>query len=104
MSGSSSCPLVRQLSYDQVLIKVGGRRIVAQAACPHRKGRLRYGYVNERTLRITCPLHYSTFDLTTGEPVSGPSCDPLQVNVLPSGAPDPVAALEGSGDDEKPSG
>ncbi|RJQ81607.1 Rieske (2Fe-2S) protein [Pseudonocardiaceae bacterium YIM PH 21723] len=56
--------------------------MLVEAECPHRKGRMRFGHINERTLRISCPLHHSTFDLTTGERVSGPACRSLRVTEL----------------------
>lgn len=74
--------VVRQVSADQILIEVGGVRVLAQGECPHRKGRLRFGMVNPRRMSITCPLHHSTFDLRTGRQLSGPPCGPLRVSVL----------------------
>jgi len=85
-------PVVRQLDADLLLVEVGEQRFLTQAECPHRKGRLLFGYVNSRRLRITCPLHHSTFDLTTGAQVSGPPCGSLKVAVLPGDAPYPVEA------------
>jgi nitrite reductase/ring-hydroxylating ferredoxin subunit len=76
-------PRLRQLNDDEVLVEVGSVRVVIPSACPHRKGRLRFGRVNVRTMRITCPLHYSTFDLLSGERVGGPACHALTVRVLP---------------------
>ncbi|MFI5783047.1 Rieske (2Fe-2S) protein [Nocardia sp. NPDC051570] len=73
---------VRQTTEERLLIEVGDRRILIEAACPHRKGRLRFGHVNGRALRITCPLHHSTFDLLTGQQISGPPCRSLWVRVL----------------------
>ncbi|WP_236567934.1 Rieske (2Fe-2S) protein [Nocardiopsis sp. FR6] len=64
---------------DLVLIEVAGRRLITEARCPHRKGRLRFAHVDEQTLRIRCQLHYSTFDLRNGEIVTGPACTPLRV-------------------------
>lgn len=90
MTGRSGASL-RQISPDQLLIEVAGRRILTQAECPHRRGRLRYGYLNDRTLRITCPLHHSTFDLLTGRQVAGPPCGPLRVTLLPEDAAPPRA-------------
>jgi nitrite reductase (NADH) small subunit len=78
-SVASDAVTIRELSEDLLLIEAGGRRIVTEAACPHRKGRLRFGYLNARTLRLTCPLHHSSFDLLTGEPVAGPACRALRV-------------------------
>ncbi|MGB6162349.1 MAG: Rieske 2Fe-2S domain-containing protein [Pseudonocardiaceae bacterium] len=67
---------------------MNGREYVIAAACPHRKGRLVYGYVNVRKLRITCPLHGSTFDLATGCPVAGPTTEPLPVHSARAFCPD----------------
>jgi nitrite reductase/ring-hydroxylating ferredoxin subunit len=38
-----------------------------------------FGYINEKTFRIRCPLHHSTFDLATGCRVAGPAECPLPV-------------------------
>ncbi|WP_020672404.1 Rieske (2Fe-2S) protein [Amycolatopsis nigrescens] len=77
---------MRQVTETEIEVEVDGRRIVVQSECPHRKGRLRFGFVNERRLSITCPLHYSTFDLLTGRQLSGPACGPLRVRPRPAGA------------------
>lgn len=77
---------LRQISPDRLLIEVAGKRIITQAHCPHRRGLLRFGYLNSRTLRITCPLHHSAFDLLTGQQVAGPPCGSLHVELLPEGA------------------
>jgi nitrite reductase/ring-hydroxylating ferredoxin subunit len=70
---------IRQVTEDLISIEIAGRRVVVQAECPHRGGRLLYSYVNERTLRISCPLHLSSFDIVDGKKVSGPACEPLRV-------------------------
>ncbi|MGH3997703.1 MAG: Rieske (2Fe-2S) protein [Pseudonocardiaceae bacterium] len=78
---------IRPVGDDQILIEVAGQQILASASCPHRQGRLRFGRVNPRTLRIACPLHHATFDLLTGQRVSGPTCGPLRVAVLDAAVP-----------------
>ncbi|MEU0247458.1 Rieske (2Fe-2S) protein [Streptomyces sp. NPDC006235] len=70
---------IREISEDLVLVEVAGRKILASARCPHRQGKLKFAHVDGGRLRIKCPLHYSTFDLTTGERTSGPACDPLRI-------------------------
>ncbi|MFD8208477.1 Rieske (2Fe-2S) protein [Streptomyces sp. NPDC059695] len=81
---SSGEPVVRQVTEDLVLVEVGGRKVLAAALCPHRGGRLKYGRVDGDRLRITCPLHHTTFDLTSGERTSGAACAALRVvDVLP---------------------
>jgi nitrite reductase/ring-hydroxylating ferredoxin subunit len=76
--------VIRQVSADEIEIDTGTLRVRAQSECPHRKGRLRFGFVNSRRMTITCPLHHSTFDLYTGQRVSGPACVGLRVTVLGS--------------------
>ncbi|MGI9064030.1 MAG: Rieske (2Fe-2S) protein [Pseudonocardiaceae bacterium] len=73
-------PIVEELAGELVRVRVAGREFVVDAACPHRKGRLAHGYVNPRTLRITCPLHYTTFDLVSGQPIAGQATAPLTVH------------------------
>jgi len=63
---------------DFFRLDVAGEAYFVPGACPHRKGRLVHGYVNARTSCITCPLHYSTFDLKTGRQLSGPPSEALQ--------------------------
>lgn len=80
----SDAPAVRQVTEDLVLVEVGGRKVLAAAVCPHRGGRLKYGRGDGDRLRITCPLHHTTFDLTSGERLSGAACADIRVvDVLP---------------------
>ncbi|MGW4566351.1 methyltransferase domain-containing protein, partial [Streptomyces sp. NPDC004561] len=72
--------VLRELPGGRVLVRVGGREFEIDGACPHRLGRMVHGHVNPRTLRITCPLHRSGFDLATGCPVTGPAEDSLAVH------------------------
>jgi len=74
--------MIRQVSADEIEINTGTLRVRAQSECPHRKGRLRFGFVNPRRMTITCPLHQSTFDLYTGARLTGPACDGLRLSVL----------------------
>jgi nitrite reductase/ring-hydroxylating ferredoxin subunit len=67
----------------KVRVNVDGRSFLVADTCPHRDGRLLYGYVNPVRLRITCPLHRSSFDLVTGDVVIGPSEGALQTEELP---------------------
>jgi len=64
-------------------VNAGGRSFLIAATCPHRDGLLLYGYVNAARLRITCPLHRSSFDLVTGAVVMGPSDGVLETEELP---------------------
>jgi protein arginine N-methyltransferase 1 len=71
----------------RVRVQAGGRAFLVPAKCPHRDGLLLYGYVNSARLRITCPLHRSSFDLVTGAVVSGPSDGALDTEELPCQCP-----------------
>lgn len=68
-------------------VNAGGRVFLVAGKCPHRDGLLLYGYVNEPKLRITCPLHRTTFDLVTGAVVAGPSNAVLETEELPCLSP-----------------
>ena len=70
---------IEQVSADEIRLTAGGRTFLVAAACPHRKGRLAFAHVNPVTLRITCPLHKSTYDLRTGRRISGPTTGDLPV-------------------------
>jgi nitrite reductase (NADH) small subunit len=83
-------PVVRQVNAEVLLVEVDELRVLIEASCPHRKGRLRFGHINPRTRRITCPLHHSAFELATGRQVSGPPCRPLRVSVLEPTEAEPV--------------
>ncbi|GAA1990117.1 Rieske (2Fe-2S) protein [Kitasatospora viridis] len=71
---------VEELGRDLVRVTVADQEFVIDAACPHRGGRLAHGYVNPRTLRITCPLHRTSFDLATGCVMAGPAAGRLTVH------------------------
>jgi nitrite reductase (NADH) small subunit len=73
-------PLARIPAGEGRTFDVGGVRVAVfrtygdavfatQADCPHRAGPLADGMVGGTILM--CPLHDWTFDLTTGEPLSG---------------------------------
>jgi nitrite reductase/ring-hydroxylating ferredoxin subunit len=71
----------------KVRVTVDGRSFLIADTCPHRDGRMLYGYVNPVRLRITCPLHRSSFDLVTGEVLTGPSEGALETEELPCQRP-----------------
>ncbi|MGD6741592.1 Rieske (2Fe-2S) protein [Streptomyces sp. BH106] len=70
---------IDQIDDDRLRVTVGDKQYDIEAYCPHRRGHLAHGYVNARALRITCPLHHSSYSLETGEPTGGPSGRPLCV-------------------------
>jgi nitrite reductase/ring-hydroxylating ferredoxin subunit len=71
----------------KVRVQAAGRAFLVAAKCPHRDGLLLYGYVSSARLRITCPLHRSSFDLATGAVASGPSSGALDTEELPCQRP-----------------
>ncbi|MFE3606387.1 Rieske (2Fe-2S) protein [Streptomyces goshikiensis] len=76
---------IREVGEDLVLVELAGRKVLVSARCPHRQGKLKFAHLDGGRMRITCPLHYSTFDLGTGERTAGPACDPLRiVDTLPA--------------------
>lgn len=62
-------------------IELQGATYTLPKRCPHRHGWLEYGYINEKNMTITCPLHFSTFSLKTGEQISGPKCSNLRIRI-----------------------
>ncbi|MER7769840.1 Rieske 2Fe-2S domain-containing protein [Kitasatospora sp. NPDC096140] len=84
-------PRVQQVSERLILVEAGGRRLITDAACPHRKGLMRYGHLDADRMLIRCPLHHSAFDLRDGgRRVAGPACAALRILAeLPEGAPVP---------------
>ncbi|KRV49996.1 hypothetical protein AQ490_18010 [Wenjunlia vitaminophila] len=79
--------MVEAAGEDEVRVRVGEREFLVSAACPHRRGRLVFARVNEARLRITCPLHHSSFDLLTGAALSGPTERPLCVREVTGDQP-----------------
>jgi nitrite reductase/ring-hydroxylating ferredoxin subunit len=66
-----------------VVLNVGGRFYATQSACTHAGGPLDQGTLDGSIL--TCPLHGSRFDVTTGQVVEPPARQPLktyQVTIL----------------------
>jgi nitrite reductase/ring-hydroxylating ferredoxin subunit len=76
---------VVQLEDGSVRVELGDRVYLVGGECPHRKGRMSFGYIHERALRISCPLHHSTFDLATGCKLAGPAECPLPVFTVNGG-------------------
>jgi 3-phenylpropionate/trans-cinnamate dioxygenase ferredoxin subunit len=63
---------------DQVLvINTGGEMTAVQGICSHEYFELDKGFLTNGTL--TCALHLSRFDLTSGEPLDPPAELPLAV-------------------------
>jgi 3-phenylpropionate/trans-cinnamate dioxygenase ferredoxin subunit len=62
---------------DQVLVVNTGELTAVQGICSHEYFELDKGFLTAGTL--TCALHLSRFDLTTGEPLDPPAELPLAV-------------------------
>ena len=63
---------------DQVLVvNTGGRISAVQGICSHEYFELDKGFLTAGTL--TCALHLSRFDLTSGEPIDPPAELPLEI-------------------------
>ena len=54
---------------DSKIYAIGNR-------CSHRAGPLHEGEINQVNCTVTCPWHFSTFSLETGEVVDGPATAP----------------------------
>ncbi len=63
---------------DQVLVvNTGGEISAVQGVCSHEYFELDKGFLTAGTL--TCALHLSRFDLSSGEPLDPPAEEPLAV-------------------------
>ena len=75
-----SCPsLTASGERRSFSVKLGEQEYLLPVACPHRQGKLNLGTLNENKGTITCPLHFSKFDIATGKKLSGPACSSLRV-------------------------
>lgn len=57
------------------VFRIGDRILAVDARCTHVGGPLDRGHVTGNV--VTCPLHGSQFDLTTGAVVRGPASQPV---------------------------
>jgi nitrite reductase/ring-hydroxylating ferredoxin subunit len=68
--------LIRVDAQAVAVYNVGGDFFATQEECTHARGPLSEGDLNGRV--ITCPLHGSRFDVTTGKVLAGPAREPLK--------------------------
>ena len=61
---------------DVAVFNVDGRLCATQNECTHRQGPLNEGELDGST--VTCPLHGSQFDVSTGAVLRGPAVEPLK--------------------------
>ena len=75
-----------EVSGKEIMIaNVDGKYYAMSDRCGHMNGRLSMGTLVGNT--VTCPLHYSRFDVTTGKVIAGPyvtSIDDLKKFNLPA--------------------
>ncbi|BAZ10871.1 hypothetical protein NIES4071_26950 [Calothrix sp. NIES-4071] len=64
---------------ERFSVKLKGKEYLVPVACPHRRGKLDCGSFNEKNGTITCPLHFSKFDIASGKNLSGPAQISLDV-------------------------
>lgn len=62
------------------VFNVGGMFYALDDRCSHAEAWLSEGELDEERLAIECPLHGSTFDLHTGEPLTLPAVEPVGVH------------------------
>lgn len=74
------------------VFNVEGKLCATQNECTHRQGLLNEGELDGST--VTCPLHGSQFDVSTGAVLRGPATEPLKTyRVLVEGD---VGRIDGS--------
>jgi len=62
--------MVKIREEEILIVNVDGKFYAVSNPCPHKKGDLSKGTLDGNT--ITCPLHGSKFDVTTGKSTLGP--------------------------------
>lgn len=73
---------VRQVDPETLRVELEGGPRFCAAACTHRGGRLLYGRLDRPRALLVCPLHGSTFDLSSGAAM-GVAEEPLRVGDRP---------------------
>lgn len=59
--------------------KIQDKIYVTDRICTHQYADLSTGFLNEEEKTITCPLHFSIFNLENGKPQNPPAVLPLKV-------------------------
>ncbi|MFQ6126332.1 MAG: Rieske (2Fe-2S) protein [Candidatus Heimdallarchaeota archaeon] len=65
--------LVKTKGKDITVTNIGGTFYAFSDRCPHMNSPLHLGVLKDNV--VTCPLHYGTFDITTGKKLSEPKMD-----------------------------
>lgn len=74
---------------ERFRVRLEDGEFLVPVECPHRRGLLDHGRVNLAKGTVTCPLHFSTFDLRTGRRLGGPACGDLDVVRVEAGESPP---------------
>ena len=62
------------------IFNLGGTLYALDDTCSHAEASLSEGDLDDDRCAIECPLHGSTFDLRTGEPLTLPATEPVRVH------------------------
>ncbi len=81
-TSSNNSGVSRQVDTETLRVELEGGPRYCAAACTHRGGRLLHGKIDRSRALLVCPLHGSTFDLSTGA-VKGVATEPLWVGCRP---------------------
>ena len=73
-----SSKIVREGSLFVGVYNCGGELYAIEDRCSHDDGPLCEGDWDEETCRVVCPRHGSSFELSTGQPLSLPAYEPVQ--------------------------
>ena len=74
------------------IVNVSGSFYALGDRCPHMNARLSMGTLNGKI--VTCPLHFSRFDVTTGNKISGPVFPKMEdMDKLPKSFQDYLARM-----------
>jgi len=67
---------------DVAVFHCGSSFFAVSTMCTHASAFLHEGAVDEERFIVECPLHFAEFDLRTGDVVSGPADEPIEVYAL----------------------
>jgi len=62
-----------------MIININGTFYASDRICTHAYVDLTSGILNESEKTVTCPLHLSSFDMKSGDPLNLPAEDPLEI-------------------------
>ena len=62
------------------IFNVNGTFYAVDDTCTHAEAYLSEGELNSEACTVECPLHGSSFDLRTGDPLSLPAVEPVRVH------------------------